>query len=63
MKHIKNDEYVIQMDLSKIEYEHGTSYKEVIDSLCSMLNNAFELISKLQDRILNLELQINKQKD
>ena len=45
----------LEIDLNKIEYHFGISYKEAITMLNRSLNNLYEMVIILQNRVLELE--------
>ena len=53
-------ETIINIDLNKVEYALGVSYKEAVDMLNRTVNNLYDVISVLQHRILVLEEYVEK---
>ncbi len=50
----------ISVDLNKVEYALGVSYKEAVDMLNRTVNNLYDVISVLQTRVLVLEEYVEK---
>jgi len=53
-------ETIINLDLNKVEYALGVSYKEALDMLNRTVNNLYDVISVLQNRVLVLEEYVEK---
>ncbi len=55
---MKIDEHVVKIDLNKVEYMLGMSYKEALDMLCRVHNEQSDIINTMQERILCLEREV-----
>ena len=49
-----------RIDMNKVEYALGVSYKEALDMLNRTVNNLYTLIEVLQDRVLELEIESDR---
>ena len=56
---INIDEHVVKIDLDKIEYRLGVSYKEAMDAMSRTINGLYDIIEMLQKRVLELELKVD----
>lgn len=48
------------IDMNKVEYSLGVSYKEAMDMLTRSINGLYAVIDALQQRVLELELEADK---
>ncbi len=46
----------LTIDMNKVEYRLAVSYQEVIDALTRNINELYDIIEKLQERVLLLEI-------
>ena len=49
---------VVNIDLNKVEYMLGVSYKEALDMLSRVNNELHDIIHTMQERIMRLELEV-----
>jgi hypothetical protein len=61
MSNLFNEEIpTINIDLSKVEYLLGVSYKDAIDVMTRNINALYEVIESLQKRVLELEKRLDE---
>lgn len=49
----------IKIDMNKVEYALGVSYKEALDIVNRTINGLYTVIEALQQRVLELELIVD----
>ena len=49
------------IDLNKVEYRLGVSYQEALDAMTRTINGLYDVISVLQNRVLELEKYVEKE--
>ena len=53
-------ETIINIDLNKVEYELGVSYKQALSMVTRLVNESYDLIAVLQNRVSELERYVEK---
>lgn len=51
------DKHLMKIDLNKIEYRCGMSYQEAMDMANRNINDLYQIIETLSNRVLELEIQ------
>jgi hypothetical protein len=51
---------IINIDLNKVEYELGVSYKQALSMVTRLVNESYDLIAVLQNRVSELERYVEK---
>lgn len=54
------DGHLVKIDLNKVEYELGVSYKQALSMVTRLVNEAYDLIHVLQNRVSELERYAEK---
>ena len=52
--------HLVEIDLNKVEYELGMSYKEALGMAIRTNNELHDIVMDLQNRILKLEMKLNE---
>jgi len=50
----------MKIDMNKVEYRLGVSYQETLDAMNRTINGLYDVISVLQNRVLELEKYVEK---
>lgn len=51
---------LVKIDLNKVEYELGVSYHQALSMVTRLVNEAYDLINVLQNRVTELEKYVEK---